>query len=802
MLNDQGIEINIIDEFEKDGYFYSDIELLYVIEGEIQVRIAETNYILEKEDVILLNLGLKSSVKALGEAIACSIRYDERLVSGLLKDMNYSFICNSVVDGGHSYEEMRRCFRELVCLLVTDSRRSDSLKYSLSYQLLDLLAEHFVDREYGKAAAEDQGTVKLQEIIRYINQNYCGKVSLSELAEKMYTSTSTLSRLFKKQTGIHFAEYVNQVRLKHSVSELLYTGNNITRIAMNSGFTNVSAFNRVFRDHYGAAPTEYRNQNKGDMEKKSRSKEQLKNKLQLELQTLEKLQGAERSKGSLCIEADAQNASHYEKSWNKAINIGSVYSLTLANLQYHVLALTEELGFSYIRVWNVFSKKLMICDGESVGYYNYDKMDTVFDFMVSHHIRLFLDLGKRPDTALKTPEVSVFYEEEYIEFQSREAWEAMVADFVRHIVTRYGKDIAENWIFELSYDTVHDEKYHGCYKDENFEYFHAYQFVYQTVKGELPKAQIGGPSALTEYMPESMEIFLEKCVRYQCIPDFISFMLFPYEIIKGDESYTYRRNMEDSFELNMIGKYKHMLKEHGMEQCRLYISEWNNSISNRNYLNDSSFRGAYFAKKICEIWDSVDMICCWMGSDWMSSYYDSRSFINGASGILTKDGIKKPAWYALSFLNRLGDSVIERGADYVITKRGDTSYAVLCYNFKGFSCNYFFLEEHEVAPSTIENLFENADPVRIKIALRNLPVGGEYIVKKHRVNRQHGNILEEWRKFDYDSSLARADIKYIQEVNIPSMERKRVTADRDMLLLETELEKHEIMLIHIYKQKD
>ncbi len=47
----------------------------------------------------------------------------------------------------------------------------------------------------------------------------------------------------------------------------------------------------------------------------------------------------------------------------------------------------------------------------------------------------------------------------------------------------------------------------------------------------------------------------------------------------------------------------------------------------------SSFRGAYFAKKICEIWDSVDMICCWMGSDWMSSYYDSRSFINGASGI-------------------------------------------------------------------------------------------------------------------------------------------------------------------------
>ena len=43
-------------------------------------------------------------------------------------------------------------------------------------------------------------------------------------------------------------------RLKHAVSELLYTGSNITRIAMNSGFSNVSAFNRVFREYYASRP--------------------------------------------------------------------------------------------------------------------------------------------------------------------------------------------------------------------------------------------------------------------------------------------------------------------------------------------------------------------------------------------------------------------------------------------------------------------------------------------------------------------------------------------------------------------
>ena len=73
-------------------------------------------------------------------------------------------------------------------------------------------------------------------------------------------------------------------------------------------------------------------------------------------------------------------------------------------------------------------------------------------------------------------------------------------------------------------------------------------------------------------------------------------MLFPYEIIKRDEFYTYRSNLEDSFELDMIRKYKRMLKEQGMEQCRIYISEWNNSISNRNYLNTAA-SGALISQK-------------------------------------------------------------------------------------------------------------------------------------------------------------------------------------------------------------
>ncbi len=802
MLNYQEIEVNIIEELNEELSFHSDMELFYVIEGEMQVQTGDAEYILGKEDIILLNMGTQNKIRTFSEPVICNVRYDNRLISELLRNRNCSFQCNSVVDMEHSYEEMRKILRELVYLQLADYRKTESYKYSILYRILDLLTENFMIEKEDVSAPESSGDVKLLEIIRYVHQNFGTKVSLSELSEQMYVSTSTLSRLFKKQTGIYFAEYVNQVRLKYAVSELIHTENHITRIAMDCGFSSASSFNRVFRESYGIAPTEYRSQQRTIAAEQPENIEKLKKKLRQELQIAGKSQREEGVDNRFVVEVDVKNSCPYQKKWNQTINIGSVYNLTLANLQFHTLSLVEELGFSHVRVWNVFSKKLMICDGISTEYFNYDKLDTVFDFLVSHHIHAFIDLGKRPDTAVKTPGVTVFYEEEYINFQSRKAWEAMVQDFVHHLTVRYGKDIVENWIFELSYDVVHAKQDGGCYQDENFDFFHAYQFVYQTVKRELPNAQVGGPSAIPGYQADILTDFLLRCRQCQCVPDFISLILFPYKSDQQHKKSTYRRNPEKDFEIQMINTYRQILKKMELENCKLYVSEWNNSVSNRNYLNDSCFRGAYFAKKVCEIWDSVDMLCCWMGSDWMSSYYDSRSIVNGASGILTKDSIKKPAWYAISFLNSLGDSVIERGENYIITKHSDTSYAVLCFNFKWFSCNYFFLDEYEVSPSRIQNLFENTDRIQIQITLQNLLVGGEYIVKKRQVNGKKGNILGEWHKFGYDSNLERSDIKYIQEVSIPNMERQRVKAHRKSLTLEVELEEHEITLLHIFKQEE
>ena len=249
--------------------------------------------------------------------------------------------------------------------------------------------------------------VRMRQIVKYVGENRQNHVSLSELADELFTATSTLSRLFQKQTGMKFAEFVNRVRIYFAAEDLMTTSKTVTKIAVDNGFSNAPVMNRAFRQYYQCTPVEYREKKKEEKECTTLTKKENKDKrnknesLDMENST---------------IEVNVRRKSKLTKIWNQVVNIGSVYNLTLANLQYHTIYLTETLGFSYVRIWNIFSKKMMITDGKTQGNYNYDMIDLALDFLVSHHIKPFIDLGRRPDTALSSMGNALYFEEECIVF--------------------------------------------------------------------------------------------------------------------------------------------------------------------------------------------------------------------------------------------------------------------------------------------------------------------------------------------------------------------------------------------------
>ncbi len=216
-------------------------------------------------------------------------------------------------------------------------------------------------------------------------------------------------------------------------------------------------------------------------------------------------------------------------------------------------------------------------------------------------------------------------------------------------------------------------------------------------------------------------------------------------------------------------------------------------------MNDSCFRAAYIVKNLVEFWDSVDMIGVWMSSDWVSSYYDTVGIANGGSGLLTKDGICKPAYYALSFMNQLGDHLIIKGENYIVTEKSTYNYYILCFNFKKYSSNYFLKEESFSCPDEIEDIFENRDSLELNIVLEQMPSDMDFVIKKHTVNESEGSILGEWKHFQYEKQMEGSDVKYIREACFPhmSMEKKRVR--QGSINIEVTLKAHEVILLHVYE---
>jgi AraC-like DNA-binding protein len=103
---------------------------------------------------------------------------------------------------------------------------------------------------------------RVEEIVKYINENYGGISSIDEIAERFYLSKYYLCHLFNKNLGVGLVSYLNTIKIRRAC-ELLDVGHakmSITEIATKCGFNSSSYFCKVFKEEKGMSPSEYRKQ--------------------------------------------------------------------------------------------------------------------------------------------------------------------------------------------------------------------------------------------------------------------------------------------------------------------------------------------------------------------------------------------------------------------------------------------------------------------------------------------------------------------------------------------------------------
>jgi AraC-like DNA-binding protein len=101
---------------------------------------------------------------------------------------------------------------------------------------------------------------RMKRVFEYVMNNFQKTISLEEISSIASMSESAFSRYFKKRTRKTFTSFLNEIRIEHACKLLQYDNMSVSEVSFESGFTNLSNFNRQFKAFKKQTPLVYRYQ--------------------------------------------------------------------------------------------------------------------------------------------------------------------------------------------------------------------------------------------------------------------------------------------------------------------------------------------------------------------------------------------------------------------------------------------------------------------------------------------------------------------------------------------------------------
>ena len=118
---------------------------------------------------------------------------------------------------------------------------------------------HLASTEYLRKRL-NTGSRRISMIHEFLMNNYLQDVNLEQIAEIVSMAKGSLCNFFKMNMGITIFEYLNQIKIDFACKLLMDPDLSIAKVALDSGFNNISHFNKQFRKFTGFSPSEYRKQ--------------------------------------------------------------------------------------------------------------------------------------------------------------------------------------------------------------------------------------------------------------------------------------------------------------------------------------------------------------------------------------------------------------------------------------------------------------------------------------------------------------------------------------------------------------
>ncbi|WP_226793502.1 GH39 family glycosyl hydrolase [Bacillus sp. B1-b2] len=813
--------ISVLNKEDSLENAHKDIELIYVIKGRLQVCVEKKEYDLGRSDFLLINSNELHSFTSNEENLFILFQLDYIKLSELLAQSKLLFTCNTIERPLIQDLELRKVMEELISVYLKQSNNLQVGFLSKVFKLISILEAYYLTNknalEMKNKLYGDDSNNRLSDIKEYIQAHYRNFLTLEGVASAHYLSSPYLSRLFKNKTGMTFSRYLNEIRLAHAVDELINSDYSITRIALDNGFPNLAAFNRVFNDYYKMKPGQFRKHYFKQIMQPQKVETELviekNDEVLTELREYLEVENGEVKPGKKQLAYIDRNIDVYKKNWGNIINIGYAKDILSSDMQEQIKLMQSDIGFRYARFWGIFSDEMNVEDSsEDELTYNFNNVNKLLDFLIKNNLKPFIELGPKPKIISKSIEKAI-----NVQISRRrnvEEWKNLIKTFLLHCMERYGVDEVETWYFELwnpYIDPIRNEQNivnndrntntflinEGKYK----KYFELFGVLRNDIKELVPLAKVGGCGLTLDVTEDILVSFIKQWYTEDVHPDFLSAYLYPIEM-ESREQHGSKRNLQSAnpiFVQNKLSKLREILSNTGFSNLELNVTEWNISVSNRDYLHDSCFKASYIVKNILDNIkeNQVNMIGYWLFSDIFSDFKDSKNILHGGAGLITKSGIKKPSYHAFVLLKQLGNSIVAKGDNFIVTKKSGDRYQVLCFNYKHFKNSYYLHPDASVGINEQYDIFEDNDSLPFTLEIKGIP-NGRYRIKEHKQNRKHGSILDEWLKFGAVTDMKQDEVDFLKQICIPDMKVQHIIIEENTIVIERELEPHEVRLFEIH----
>ncbi len=730
---------------------YYGTRLLFVIRGSATISFGGRNFEMAESDILVVNRTNNYSVMGSEDNCIISLSISSQFFVTHYKEyFHYNFDCFSKeIDPGR--EGVIAQLRHLVAeIMIADSRKEEGNTLEIRSNLYQtmLMMTRFFKKEAPHWKGVDTSDERIARLIQLIEQRYAEPLTLSELAEHENLSSSYLSRYFTQMTGMGFLNYLNRVRVKHSLDDLLYTSDNLFQIAMKNGFSTAKNYTVVFKMIYQQTPAQYRKEHQHEQLEQH---EALINKVEAKT-VLDSPAILDRLASYLDVGSNQSytiDENHLEerriilnsngtqelKREKHIVFIGELKELLNENVKKQLILAKQQLRVDFVGIQKIFEETTLLTESEppevSVSSPVYANSDIVLQFLKEQGIYLFLKL-------------------EYKQISQNEDYYIKKIDqFIQHALQVFGRDFVEKW--QILFYSKEDASV------TSNELERIYLKVWQVIKGKSEKMKVGTFFPFDEgqeQLPENQQWQMKHASKIE----FIGYETDQNDIINFNDINVEEFAKSHRYITDKTKKIKTFMHQHQIDRP-MFLVNWNILTGNTRYINGTFFRGALILKKILELEAEVEGIGFWINTDIHERVQRCTNNLVDSLDLFHFFNEKHPAFYTLRFKERLRGNVTARGNDYIMTENED-GYQLIIFNERQFSPRY-----------SIDELFVKNRSKELHIHLTGIKPGN-YQIRTLKFDRDNGGLYSKWWNLNSKYGIDHELMDHIVQSINPSLDIK------------------------------